>query len=439
MSIKIEQSSGKINSTGGLILISRPLDKIKFSKHIKKSLKRINKRSDAILSSDILLSYIGLLCMGSTAFEDIEEYRNNLTFKYLLGIKKVPSAETLRQRLDELTLLPEVFEILLEMNLLLIREVVLKKTSVTGMNLIVLDMDASPMDNSGSSKEKVSNTYKNFMGYCPVFAYISENGYMLNCNLRPGKDHSMEGALDFIKKCLEITDRLGITDKILFSLDSGYDEADLIKVINDRCYYIIKRNIRQESKEYWLDHAKSNCSWNKIRDGKFRYTGFVEHIRPAQREDIENINVVIEAFETTVDREGQRLLFSEIYINTFWTNLPLEAEEVIELYHNHGTSERYHSELKPDMDVERLPSGKFVTNSLVLQLAKTAYNLLRRISIDVVEFEKVKASRRRIRTVLFKVIYSACKYAFTGNHYELKFEVDNKYYRPITILYARYA
>ena len=330
MSIKIEQSSEKINSNGGLILIGRQLMKIEFSKHIKKLLKEMNRRCDAILYSDILLSYIGLLCMGSTAFEDIEEYRDNSAFKHMLGIKDVPSAGTLRQRLNELALLPEVFDILLEMNLLLIREVFLKETQLTGMNLIVIDMDASPMDNSGSSKEKVSNTYKNFMGYCPVFAYISENGYMLNCSLRPGKDHSMSGAVDFTKKCLEMTDRLGITDKILFRLDSGYDAADLIKEINDRCYYIIKRNIRLESKDYWLDHAKSHCSWNIIREGKIRYTGFVEHVRPAQREDIQNINVVIEAFETTIDREGERLLLSEIKINTFWTNLPLEAEEVIE-------------------------------------------------------------------------------------------------------------
>jgi hypothetical protein len=56
-----------------------------------------------------------------------------------------------------------------------------------------------------------------------------------------------------------------------------------------------------------------------------------------------------------------------------------------------------------DMDVERLPSGKFVTNSLVLQLAQTAYNLLRKISIDVVEFENVKVSRRKIKTILFPV------------------------------------
>ncbi len=370
MNIKIEQTNEKINSIGGLALIGRQLMKIKFSKNIKKLLKGMNKRSDAILNSDILLSYIGLLCMGSTAFEDIEEYRTNTAFKRMLGIKIVPSSETLRQRLDELAKLPEVFDILLEMNLLLIRETVLKETSVTGMNLIVLDIDASPMDNSGSSKEKVGNTYKNFIGYCPVFAYISENGYMLNCNLRPGKDHSMAGAIEFTKKCLEITDRLGITDKILIRLDSGYDAADLIEVINDRCYYIIKRNLRQESKYYWLDHAKSHCSWEKIREGKIRYTGFVEHIKPAQREDMQNINVVIEAFETTISREGQHLLIPEIYINTFWTNLPLEPEEVIELYHMHGTSEQFHSELKTDMDVERLPSGKLKQTVLSFNLHK---------------------------------------------------------------------
>jgi len=439
MSIKIEQSTEKINSIGGLILIGSQLSKIKFSNYIQACLKKLNKRSDAIKYSDILLSYIGLLCTGSTAFEDIDEYRNNSAFKHMLGIKDVPSTETLRQRLDELALYPEVFDILLAVNLLLIKEVVLKETQVTGMNLIVIDMDASPMDNSGSSKAKVSNTYKNFMGYCPVFAYISENGYMLNCNLRPGKDHSMIGAVDFIKKCLEMTDELGITDKILFRLDSGYDAADLIDAINDKCYYIIKRNIRQESKDYWLDHAKSHCDWEKLREGKIRYTGFVEHIRPAQRKDIQNINVVIEAFETTIDRKEQHLLFSEIYINTFWTNLPLEAKEVIELYHQHGTSEQYHSELKTDMDVERLPSGKFETNCLILQLAQTAYNLLRRISIDVVQFEEVKVSRRRIRTVLLKIIYSACKYVFSGNYYKLRFGIDNKYYIPIKMLNIRYA
>jgi len=32
------------------------------------------------------------LCTGSTAFEAIDEYRNNSAFKHMLGIKNVPSA-----------------------------------------------------------------------------------------------------------------------------------------------------------------------------------------------------------------------------------------------------------------------------------------------------------------------------------------------------------
>lgn len=38
------------------------------------------------------------------------------------------------------------------------------------------------------------------------------------------------------------------------------------------------------------------------------------------------------------------------------------------LYHDHGTSEPFHSELKTDLDVERFPSGKFSKNDLILHL-----------------------------------------------------------------------
>jgi hypothetical protein len=39
--------------------------------------------------------------------------------------------------------------------------------------------------------------------------------------------------------------------------------------------------------------------------------------------------------------------------------LPLPEDETISLYHAHGECEQYHSELKTDMGVKRLPSGKF--------------------------------------------------------------------------------
>ena len=45
----------------------------------------------------------------------------------------------------------------------------------------------------------------------------------------------------------------------------------------------------------------------------------------------------------------------EIEVETYWTNLYCRAETVVALYHDHGTSEQFHSELKSDLNVERLP------------------------------------------------------------------------------------
>lgn len=39
--------------------------------------------------------------------------------------------------------------------------------------------------------------------------------------------------------------------------------------------------------------------------------------------------------------------------------------------------EQFHSEIKTDLDLGRLPSGKFATNDLVLHFAILAYILLR--------------------------------------------------------------
>lgn len=65
----------------------------------------------------------------------------------------------------------------------------------------------------------------------------------------------------------------------------------------------------------------------------------------------------------------------------WWTSLDLPEADVIELYKDHGTSEQFHSEFKTDLDMERLPSGKFATNDLVLSFSVFAYNILRWIGL----------------------------------------------------------
>lgn len=95
--------------------------------------------------------------------------------------------------------------------------------------------------------------------------------------------------------------------------------------------------------------------------------------------------MVYEITERTTSADGQTMLFPETEINMYWTSLGVSDEELIELYHNHAVCEQYHSEIKTDMGIERLPSGKFETNSLILKLTMIAYNILRIIGTAAID------------------------------------------------------
>lgn len=85
-------------------------------------------------------------------------------------------------------------------------------------------------------------------------------------------------------------------------------------------------------------------------------------------------DIVFEVTVRTSDRRGDDFLVPDVEVETWWTNLFESPETIIDLYHDHGTSEQFHSELKTDMDVERLPSCSMKVNGLVLALFLLAFN-----------------------------------------------------------------
>lgn len=90
-----------------------------------------------------------------------------------------------------------------------------------------------------------------------------------------------------------------------------------------------------------------------------------------------NRRVVFRAVERFAEPNGQFLSPCQITIDAYWTSLDWTPGQVHCFYNQRGTSEQYHSELKTDMGVECLPSGKFSANQQVLDMAMIAYNLLR--------------------------------------------------------------
>ena len=201
-------------------------------------------------------------------------------------------------------------------------------------------------------------------------------------------------------------------------MDSGNDSLDTLKAVTagKRHYCIIKRNKRRENDEKWLKTAKRRGKRVASGKGKKVRVGTPAPHPGRKSQTLGNVHMVFEVTGRKTDAGGNRLLIPEIEVNSWRTNLDCEAEKVTGLYHGHATSGQFHAELKHDMDIERLPSGKFAVNRIVLAVAMNAYNALRLPGQKSAESENGKrVKRKRLGTVIRELICVAGKLVFRIN------------------------
>jgi hypothetical protein len=408
--------------------------------HYLQSVQSVFGRLDAALpvrggvaNGDILRSYLGLLVQGKSDFDAIENFRGDTFFKRALGISLLPSSPTLRQRLDARA--ADMFDFIAPLN-----EALLSSQhpdyGVLPCGWLPLDVDTFAMDNGGTAKEGVGRTYAGVDGYCPLAAYLGSHGFCLELALRPGVQHSASETDFNLERVIPMAQRLSaaahgaqLNAPILLRMDSGFDAARLMSRIEScnrttgaaapQVDFLIKWNPRSTDVPALAARLDADpaTQWEQPRAGK-RVTTWEQAVtvdgiqRPVRR--------VLRLIERTIDKRGQALLVPEITLDGWTTSLPakLTAQDVIGLYADHGTHEQFHSEFKTDLDLTRLPSGKFDTNYLVCQLAAVAMNILRLMGqrglLGPDAPVRHQAKRRRIKTVMQELIYRAGRLIQTG-------------------------
>jgi hypothetical protein len=379
---------------------------------------------NGVANSDILRSYLGLLVQGKSDFDAIENFRGDAFFKQALGIKLLPSSPTLRQRMDAraedmFDYLPTLIERLLNGTRV--------DYGVLPCGWLPLDVDTFAMDNGDTAKDGVGRTYIGVDGYCPLAAYLGSHGFCLELALRTGEQHSARETQFNFERVIPMAQRLsaaGPKAPILVRLDSGFDSTALMREMesyNDNAAgvaypqldWLIKWNPRTTSVAALAERLDDDTAtvWEHPRAGK-RVTLWEEalHIegigRPLRR--------VLRLTERTIDAKGQLLIEPRLQLDGWTTSLgarQFDAKAIIALYADHGTHEQFHSEFKTDLDLERLPSGKFSTNYLVCELAALAMNILRLMGqaglLGPDAPMRHTAKRRRIKTVMQELIYRA--------------------------------
>jgi hypothetical protein len=384
--------------------------------------RKMTNGQDKISHTDVVRSMLGLLCLGKSDYEAITAKRDDDYFRQSLGIKTVPSAERLRQRLDQSaeTLLPIIQDCAVTM---------LKKGKVplTGLDTghIPLDADVFPMDNSNTKKEGVSRTYHNNDGYAPIAAYLGLEGWCLEVELRPGSQHSQEGFIPYLNRVIDRARTL-TSKKLLVRLDSAHDALETRLALRNRkkVSYIIKWNPRREDTSALITKAFAEGVVTEPRPGK-KVALLTIRKNQTHEDRTYAFTKVVRIIKRTIDKRGQFLLLPEVTVEGWWTNLDLPKQKIIKLYENHGLSEQFHSEFKSDLDLERLPSGKFATNALIMALGCFAYNILRLIGqLGLLgDYSPVRhpAKRRRLKTVIQELMYLAARLISTSRRLKLRF------------------
>jgi len=445
--IQVKQLDYDLTPTAGLALVG----------HFLKTLAPVLADVDAALpvrtgvaASDIVRSYLGLLVQGKSDFDAIENLRGDKFFKQALGIGLLPSSPTLRQRMDaHASCLAAQVQPMIER--LLARHA--PDYGVLPCGWLPLDVDTFAMDNSGTAKEGVGRTYAGVDGYCPLAAYLGSHGFCLDLALRPGTQHSAKHTDDDLRAVVPLAQRLsaaGPKAPLLARLDSGFDSAALMTCLESmnvaglpQLDWLIKWNPRStDVAQMAAELDAAGTAWAHPRAGKRVAIWECRVEVPGVQRPVRR---VLRLAERTIGSRGQHLILPEYELDGWTTTLPtrIDASQVMALYADHGTHEQFHAEFKTDLDLTRLPSGKFDTNALVCRLAALAMNILRLMGqrglLGPDAPVRHEAKRRRIKTVMQELIYRAGRLIEHGRQLVLGLGANDRAAVVFLRLHAQFA
>jgi hypothetical protein len=411
-----QTSKLNLTSASGLALIGQCCEAAQVDRVIDPRLPV----SQGMKTSGLVKAMIGLLSLGKSDFEAIEPFRTDRFFKEALRLSKVPSSAWMRQRLDAKA--SELQALTDELSVRLLERTEAPITPYKGY--VRFEIDTFAMDNSDTQKEEVSRTYQGFDGYCPIAGYLGNEGWNVGLELRAGAWHCARQTKYFYERAFPRVKRLvKPTEAVLMVEDSGFDSARLLFAKAEErdawaaegraLEFITKWNPRKQGASAWVAQAEAAGVFQETRPGK--RVGLLDlPVERAWGKEKRSFRLIVEVTERTIDRKGQHLLAPEIELEGWWTSLDLPAKEVIEHYRYHGTHEQFHAEIKSDLDLERLPLGKFDTNDCVLRLGAFAYNCLRLLGQLGLTGEiapiRHPAKRKRLKTVLQEIMYRAAKF-----------------------------
>lgn len=356
LSIKIETSSERLTSLGGLVVLEELARGVGLWEQVDRVLKG-PQSGRGYRAGEFVQALVWMLHAGGRRLEDLRELRAEQEVLRKLGLEAVPDAGTVgdwlrRQGRAGAEALQPVHQKLIE-------------TCLEGEpEEVILDVDATEIE---AEKQEAAWTYHHVQGYMPLLGYV--NGVCVGHEFREGNQSPGAGILALARSCERA---LPAGKRLYFRSDSAAYQAAVINHYSQpgRSFSItahqdaaVQREIQNLPETAWSPYRTS--------DGIARDRQITETVHSMEGTE--------QAFRLIVLRWPNRqphLFEANAYCyHAVATNRGESASAVIWEHNGRGQSENWHKELKLGLGMEQMPCGQFEANAMYFAIGVLAYNL----------------------------------------------------------------
>lgn len=371
---KLSTTKDQLTSRAGLLAVAQLMQQLELAKHIDQQFP-LPQSNRGFKPSQFIETLVLMQHEGSFHLDDVRHLRDEQGLRAVLGMDKLPTANTLGDWLRRLGNQSTTFKAWTVVNQRVLQAALHNKKRVT------LDIDATEVM---ANKADAQWTYKHHRGYMPMLGHLAEVGQIVGCDFRPGNVSPMRENLEFIQHC-ERGLPAGVKLSYLRIDAAGYQRKIIVYCDQRGIGYAIRAKMSRTVKEQI--EALKDSDWQPLiyRDGEVSYHQQTCRIVHWIGDYEKPFTLVIQrkplkgqaSLDLADANEQEQLSDGRYLYRAIATNREsLSDSEIIHWYNQRGEdSENRIKELKHDFGADTLPCSDFQANALYFHICALSYNL----------------------------------------------------------------
>ena len=340
----------------------------------------------------VVLSLVLHLLLGFRQLRDRDYYCNDPLVCRVLGLRRLPDVATSTRTLGNCANRD------VERGRRLLRTLVLERLRTEGLKRVTLDYDGSVLTTRRHAEGTAvgfNRKRKGARSYYPLFCTLAQTGQFLDFYHRPGNVHDSNGALGFMRGCVDAVHQYLPGAQLETRVDGAFFDERILSFYATRHVEFsaslpferfpqLKRTIEQRCRWHRMDNTwayfeltwKPKCWRTGFRIVVFRKRSLLQRKGPLQLDLFEPRDHQFEYKAVVTNKQGH-------------------AHSVLRFHNGRGSQEGLLGEAKQSAQLEFIPCRRLVPNQLVLLAPLLAHNLGREMQMSAKPRVRGTTAKRR--------------------------------------------